>query len=121
MINVRQMLNSVNLELLTAQAHNVLGDFVFGASFEGGEVILHLRDNATGDEIATATNVILSHDSTQRTLAQQEAADRIAQLEQLRAENTTPLNLADYATAAVEIRRLAEKIAWLELELTARR
>ena len=113
--------NQVNLELLDMEIRSNLGSQFQGASFDGEQVMIYLTDDASDEQIADATHITQEHDSSQLTSSQQETANRAARLEELRVQNTPLLNLADYATAAVEIRRLAEKIAWLELELTARR
>lgn len=121
MLNVSINVNNVNLEILTAQARALLSDLVLGASFEGGKAILHLSDNATDADITAATNVILSHDPAERTPEQEQQQESAARLLAMRLANATPLDLAEYTTATPELRRLAEKIAWMELEIAARR
>ena len=111
----------VNLEGLDSELRASLPERFDGASFDGTQVTLYFSEDTTEAVIASATRIVAEHDPTRLTPAQEEAANQVAQLKQLRAQNPTMLDLSAYEVSTPEIYRLAEKIAWLEQEILALR
>lgn len=114
-------MNAVNLEGLDWELRSVLAEQFLGASFNGEQVVLHLADDITDEQVAFARRLTEEHDASHLSPSQQEEEDRTRRLETLRAENLVLLDRNAYDTSSPEIRRLADKIAWLEMEITTRR
>ena len=112
--------SEVNLEALDNEIRALLGTNFSGVSFDGEEIILHFGADAPSAQIAEALRLAETHNPTRLTPRQQMEIDRKTRLEELRRANAKTLDLAEYEAAPSEIRQLAEKIAWLELELAER-
>lgn len=112
---------SVNFELLDSEIRKIEGLEVIGVSFNGQEVIAHLGDSATDQQIAQVVSIVGQHDATQLTERQQAEAARNARLKTLRTENTAMLDETQFDEATADVRQLAGKISWLELEILSLR
>ena len=112
---------AINMEVLDEDIRQSVGAAGLGIACDGQEVKVYLAADATPAQISAVQRVLSAHDPLNLTSVQQEAADRAARLETLRAQNINPFDISTYEAVAPEIRRLAEKIAWLELEIGERR
>jgi hypothetical protein len=106
---------SINIEALDADLRAALGAAVSGISYGGGQVTVHMDDNATPTQVQQAQQIVGSHDANRLTAAQQAAVTRQEALAQLRqtADGIT-LATADFAGKQ---RDLAQKVMWLEQEV----
>ena len=107
----------INSDALDAELRSALAEKVIGISANGQIVVVHLDDSATEADLIQAESLVLAHDPAQLTPRQQTIQTRRDQLELDRDANITPLNLDDYLLQLPLIRRLAQKIAWLEREI----
>lgn len=107
----------VNIEALDDALHTALGAVYIGLSTRPNTLILHLTDASTVGQRAQARQIALDHDATQLTVEQQRRVFRRQQLAQLRAQNASDIDPADYASESPSVLALAQKIAWLEQEL----
>jgi hypothetical protein len=105
---------SINIEALDADLRAALGAAVSGISYGGGQVTVHMDDNATPTQVQQAQQIVGSH-ANRLTAAQQAAVTRQEALAQLRqtADGIT-LATADFAGKQ---RDLAQKVMWLEQEV----
>lgn len=110
--------SSVNIEALDAALQAVFGNRMSGISTGKYGVQVHLADDATPQEISQAKSIVTNHDPSVLTPEQQAEAQRQAVLEQARTANATPLNVGDYSGQTALIQALAQKISWLEQEIT---
>jgi hypothetical protein len=109
----------VNIDALDADLRAALGDITSGFSVSGGRVIVHLLDAATRQQEDQARQIVLNHDPTRLTQQQQQQAERQAKLDQARKDyGTAEIDLTVYASQGPIIQQLAQKIAWLEREVT---
>ncbi|MEQ8673205.1 MAG: hypothetical protein RLP44_28040 [Aggregatilineales bacterium] len=114
LIIARQTINS---DALDAELRSALAEKVLGISSNGANVTVHLDDTATEADLLQAESLVIAHDPAQLTPRQQRIETRRDQLDTDRDANTVPLNLDDYLLQLPLIRRLAQKIAWLEREI----
>lgn len=110
----------VNFLLLHHELAEALGISFVGLSMADAEVVVHLTVD-TPEMDAHIRSVVSAHNPLALTPEQQLEANQQQALERLRAANSTVLDLDSYVQASPELHRLAEKIAWLELEIVARR
>lgn len=120
MLNVTETLRDVNLALLTEEVRTLLGDLVYGTSSDNEMITLHLADGVTEADINAARNLLIQHDPTKLTAEQTQQRESAARLLVLREANRLPLDLASYQNADANIRQLAERLTWLELEIAMR-
>lgn len=110
---------AVNVPALDKALRDVLGATVFGVSYNGEEVTVHLADSATTAQLGQARSIALAHDPTQLTPDQQAEAARKVKLEQTRSDfGAADIDLAAYGSQPALIQKMAQKIAWLEQEIT---
>ena len=102
----------VNVILLDEELRAVIGNCLDGVSFDGNQVIVHLADDATSDCISKVEPVVNAHNPTKLTAIQQQWAT-------LRENNLAPLDLRLFADADASVGLLAQKVAWLEMEIRA--
>jgi hypothetical protein len=107
----------VNAEALDANLRAALGELVMGISATREQVTAHLSDDATPEQLRQARAILLAHDASQLTPTQATEQERQAQLVVARAENAQPLNPADFQASASDVKALAARLMWLELEL----
>ncbi len=117
MIDVNIERAEINSDGLDAELRSSLAEKIIGVSANGQMVIVHLDDSATQADQLQVAGIVTAHNAAQLTPHQQEIETRQIQLELDRDANTTPLNVDDYLTQLPVIRRLAQKIAWLEREI----
>jgi hypothetical protein len=109
----------VNIDALDADLRADLGDITTGFSVVVGTVIVHLLDTATPQQENRARQIVLAHDPTRLTQQQQQQAERQARLDQARRDyGAAEIDLSVYASQGPIIQQLAQKIAWLEREIT---
>lgn len=120
MQNITIANKTVNVAALSEQLSNLSSTEIVGMSVVDDDLILHFSGEATEQFIEQVQALVAAHNPTILTPVQEEALVRQERLEQLREQNRSLLNLADYAQVGSEMLRLAEKIAWLELEITKR-
>ena len=122
MIEVSIQRGSVNVEALDAELRAALGGITSGLSLTPGQVIVHLVDKATPADIETARAVVLAHDPSVLTPEQQAELAQRQKLDQARRDyGTSEIDLSTYSGKDPLLTALAEKIAWLEREITALR
>jgi hypothetical protein len=109
----------VNIRALDGELRAALGETVAGISVGRQGVIVHLEDDATAEDVTTATRIVVQHDPAVLTADQQAEADEQAALDAARSENTTALDVDSYNSTAAEIQALARKVAWMEREINA--
>ena len=107
----------INFEALDAALRAELGEQLVGISTGPSGVTVYLTDNVTDEQEAEARDIVEDHDPTQLTSEQQAEIDRQQQLQQARDDNAEPLPLDNYAAEPSLIQELAQRIAWLELEI----
>jgi hypothetical protein len=111
--------SAVNIDALDAELRAALGAATSGYSIGGGKVIVHLLDSATPQQEALARQVVATHDAARLTQQQQQEAERQSRLAQSRRDfGAMEIDLAPYGTQPPTIQQLAQKIAWLEREIT---
>jgi hypothetical protein len=109
----------VNIDALDSDLRAALGDSTSGFSVGGGRVIVHLLDSATRQQEDQARQIVLTHDPTRLTPQQQQQAERQARLDQARKDyGAAEIDLTVYASQGPIIQQLAQKIAWLEREIS---
>lgn len=109
----------LNLVALNATLHAALGDALIGISVGSYGLRVHLSETATSQQVAQVKTIVLKHDPNQLTPEQAAEQQREGKLEQARESNAAPLDVTAYADPA--LRKLADKIAWLEQEIAALR
>ncbi len=120
MQEISMKLGQINTPALDAALKQALNTIYYGLSFANGEVIVYLDDTASAKQITTVQQIVQAHDPDVLTTDQQVGAERQAALETLRQINRAPIDLSVYEGAEADIRHLAEKVAWLELEFLSR-
>ena len=108
---------SVNIEALNIALRATLAEKLRGISTGPGGVVVHLDDSATLADVDSAESIATSHDPATRTPRQQRIRARRDALANARDRFRDALNLDDYQGEAQVIRRLAERLIWLETEL----
>jgi hypothetical protein len=122
MIEVIIQRAAVNIEALDTALRAALGNVATGISVGGGQVKLHLTDDATPAQVDTARALAVAHVPTDLTPAQQAALIRRQKLDQARRDyGASEIDLTVYAGQNALLVALAQKIAWLERELAALR
>lgn len=114
-INVQ--IETINIQALDAALRTELSEVFVGLSTGPNGVIVYLTDDTTDEQEAQARDIVESHDPTQLTPEQQAALDRQQQLEQAREANSEPFAVSDFDAEPSLIQELAQRIAWLELEI----
>jgi hypothetical protein len=118
MLDITIQKNAVNIEALDADLRTALGEVVSGLSLSHEGVTVHLIDKATPMHIDQARSIVLAHDPTVLTPAQQAALLRRQKLEQSRREQAaSELDQTPYIGKDPLLIALAGKIAWLEREI----
>ncbi len=110
----------VNVEALDAALRAALGGAVVGVSAAADGVHIHLRAEAGPDAAAQARSIAVRHDPlalSQRQQAERERRERLAAARSDAA--ASPLDPDAFADARV--RALAQRVAWLALEIEALR
>ncbi len=110
--------NAVNLEALDADLKTALGSIVTGVSTGPYGVQVHFTDAVTAAQENQARSIVQSHDPEKLTPNQQSALNHTTKLNQARADyGATALDLAALKGQPSFIQQMAQKIAWLELEI----
>ena len=110
---------TVNIDALDAELCTALGAVTTGFSLGGGRVIVHLLDSATSQQESLARQIVLTHDPNRLTPEQQANELRKTKLEQARRDfGAAEIDLALYSAQTPPVQQLAQKIAWLEREIT---
>ena len=107
----------INPEALDAELRAALGGKVSGISARRGQVVVHLTDEAIRADEDQARSIVLNHDPAALTPQQAAEQARRTLLAQARQLNALPLDVAAYSGESALIQALAERIAWLELEI----
>lgn len=107
----------VNLEGLDAQLRAALGERMLGLSLRAGVLIAHLSDAADTADQQRAHELAAAHKPDELTDAQRETANRLAVLASARAQQGPPLRADEVQALEPALRRLAQKLLWLEQEV----
>lgn len=109
---------NINFEALDAEIRTALGNITSGISVGGGKVVVHLAANATQQQMNQVRAIVQAHNPAQLTPGQQAEIQRRQRLNQARQDyGSTPLDLTVYGSVDANMRRLAQKIYWLEQEI----
>jgi len=110
--------STINAEALDSDLRAALGAAITGVSIANGKLVIHLNDSATPQQEIQARQIVQNHNPAQLAPAQQAEAQRRQRLDQARQESALQaLDVQDYSKMDPAIRRLAQKIAWLEQEI----
>lgn len=107
----------INVEALDDALRTALDTAYIGLSTRPNVIVLHLAGTTTPAQRNQARQLVINHDSSQRTQAQQKRQQRRQRLAQLRQANRDDINTDDYTLELPLLRALAQKIAWLEQEI----
>lgn len=110
--------STVNLESLDADLRAALGEAVSGISTHAGFVTVHFTGKSIPADTQTARQIIINHDPSKLTPAQQGQQEHAAKLASLRQQKGDDLDSAKFADPLLN--ELARKIAWLEQEILTR-
>jgi hypothetical protein len=120
MIEVTVTRAAVNIDALDEQLRAAFGVLTSGFSISGGQVIVFLGDTATPTQVDQARIIVMNHDPSALTAAQQAALIRRQKLDQARHDyNASETDLTPYAGKDPLLVALAQKIVWLELEMAS--
>ena len=120
MIEVTITRASVNVEALDEQLRAAFGALTSGFSIGQGQVVVYLGDKATPAQIDQARVIVTAHDPAALTAAQQAALIRRQKLDQARRDfNASETDLTPYIGKDPLLVALAQKIVWLEREITS--
>lgn len=107
-----------NLAALDEALRAVLDPVVYGGVSQSEyKTIVHLLQEPDEAILEAINQIVASHDPAVKTEQQQEA-ERLGQLREEFIAN--PLNPQDFGAANDPLRLLADRIAWLEKEITSR-
>jgi hypothetical protein len=121
MISIAVESTNINVEALDSDLREALGSTVLGISWDGQEVGVYLSEDATQAQISQARQIVEQHNPDHLTPDQQAALARNTLLETLRNENAAQIDVSAYEEESPTVQTLAQKIAWLELEVAAMR
>lgn len=108
---------SANVEALDAELRAALGALMLGVSAAANTVTVHLAAPAAPDQAQHIGQIVRDHDAARLTPRQQAELARRALIDDARSRHAGLLDPADFAAEPDAIRRLADRLAWLELEL----
>lgn len=117
MKQVIHMIERINKVALSDTLQAALGDNFIGYSTRRGEVVIHLTDQTTNEQVAQVRQILQTHDPTQLTPDQQDNRARQERLQQVRRQNQALLDLLQFEDQPRVIKLLARKIYWLEQEV----
>lgn len=108
----------LNIDLLDEQLKQASSK-VEGLAYQlgeegGGKLTIVVTNSLSAGERRQIEEMLAQHDPGQHTAWQQALADQQAKREQMRLD---PLKVETFATALPDVKRLAERIAWLEAEV----
>jgi len=106
---------ATNVSALNETLRDALGADYHGLSLYKTEVRVHLQADVSAEQVQRAEQLVKDHDPAVLTPKQQEEQAREQRLADFRAADALDLSAYDGATA--EVQTLAQKIAWLELEI----
>lgn len=109
--------DAVNLVALDAELRTALGELAQGVSVEGQKVHLHLHEDVSTEEIALARRIARQHDAALLTPEQSRRQQRRTRLQSLRQSLQDALDESAYDSADPLLRQMAQRLAWLELEI----
>jgi hypothetical protein len=107
----------INAEALDSELKAACGADYLGLSFHSAILTMHFVDGANRDNLIKAQTIGLAHDASVSTPEQEKRIAMRADIDAMRSANGTRINLVNYAALSPEIKLLAQKIAWLEVEL----
>lgn len=107
----------VNTNALAATLKATLGSDYNSLSTRPDGVILFLAEEADRYAIEQAQTLVREHDPSVLTPEQQATRDRREALRQARLTNRTSLNMNEFVASPEDVQALAERIAWLEMEV----
>ena len=108
---------SINIQALDGALRAALSDVFVGLSTGPSSVTVYLTDNASDEQEQQARDIVEGHDPMQLTPEQQAEIERQQQLAELREANSEPFAMGDYDAQPSLIQQMAQRIAWLELEI----
>jgi hypothetical protein len=118
----RASANAVNIEALDEQLRAAFGALTSGFSIVQGQVIVYLADQATSLQIDQARAIVMIHNPSVLTSAQQTALVRRQKLDQARRDyDAAEIDLTQYTGKDPLLLTLAQKIVWLEREIASLR
>ena len=122
MIEVTVTRAAVNVEALDEQLRAAFGALTSGFSIGQGQVIVYLDDKATPVQVDQSRALVIAHDPSALTAAQQAALIRRQKLDQARRDfAASETDLTPYAGKDPLLVTLAQKIVWLEREIATLR
>jgi len=120
MIDIEINRTDTNVMSLDDELRSALGELVYGLTARSDGLTIHMADDATSKQLARARQIVQEHDPSQLSPSQQEQVMRKTRLEQLR-QADQPLDADGLGNTAADVRKLARKVALLELEIEAMR
>lgn len=112
---------AVNLPALTEQLQTDLGSTFVGVSTRPGAVVVFLTEDAPARSLTAATTLVADHDPSVLTNAQQTRRARLAALQAARTDYDEIISLNDFPITNLLVRRLAQTVYRLGLEVEALR
>lgn len=109
--------NSINIEKLDADLRAVYEANYIGLSTRLSDVIVFMTDETPEEDVLLAQSIVENHDPSQLTAEQEAELARQTALADARSANSDNLDLSQFATESAAINALAERVAWLELEI----
>lgn len=109
--------SSVNVSALDTELRNTLSEQYVGLSERPGTVKVHLMNSASAAQMQQAEQLVLDHNAAALTAEQEAEQTRQQAITQFRSNDAGELDLTAYDGASAEIQALAQKLAWLELEI----
>ena len=110
-------LSSINIEKLQEDLQAALGSTYIGLSTRFSEVIVFMADETPEADVLLAQSIVENHDPSQLTAEQAAELAEQQALADVRSTNPDNLDLSQFVAESAAINALAEKVAWLELEI----
>lgn len=112
---------AVNLPALTEQLQTDLSSTFVGVSTRPGAVVVFLTEDAPASSLTSATTIVTDHDASILTDEQQARQARLAALQTARSDYDAVISLNDFPITNLLVRRLAQTVYRLGLEVEALR
>jgi hypothetical protein len=109
--------DSINIEKLDEDLQAALTNNYIGLSTRFNEVIVFMADETPAADVLQAQNSVETHDPSQLTAKQVAYIAEQQALDDARNANPDNLDLSQFSSESANINALAEKLAWLELEI----
>jgi hypothetical protein len=110
-------LAAINIEKLDADLRAAFSNSYMGLSTRQGDVIVFMAEDTSNADVLAAEQVVETHDATQLTSEQAAEIAEQQVLADMRTANGDNLDLSQFAGENAALQALANKVAWLELEI----